>query len=489
MLSEARIFGLVFVLGLMLGSLGLIVARQGLSGGMPSTDDTGLGLPTQLLLLTLGSGLLSGSAVLARRQHHQRETERLLLLPGFSPFMQAEGTQPPRRIFRRLLPGAVVSLEPLGPSEEKPGLLLRLVSETPLTLTLRASRSPTDPPVPLGDERLDGWLRAPHAITLEGRAHLTADVRSQLIQLREAGIVELHIEGRQMLGRLEGAPPSPTVLARLLGILRTLQGALSLSLVLSPSLLARGLADPHPGVRRQWLLALQETPPPFELGRTQLQGALRDQDWGVRLEAARLLGADGEGVLSCLVHEAPLPWAAEAVEALAERQSESAWTQICVALERPETLAAALACLQRVPNPLALQGLLAWCQSSTPPDRLQECLLLLQKLADRRAAVRLNPLLGQLQTPHLLPILLETLAVCGDASSRRALYGWLKQAPETLKPRGEQLLAELILQFGPLEQGGLSLTEPRPEEGGLSLAMPSDKTPSDKTPSDKTPEG
>lgn len=487
MLSEARIFALVFALGLLVSSFGLIVARLGLSDGTPGIENTTLVTPSQALLVIAGSALLSGAALLARRRHYWRQTERLLLLPGFTPAtLQLAGEQP-RRVLRRTLPGAVVSLEPLAPPQHTPGLVLRLVSETPLSITLRAGRTQEGTPLVLGDDRLEGWLKAPQPLTLEGRAHLTAEVRSQLSQLREAGIRELSIEHKQLVGTLEGSPPSPAVLARLLGVLRSLQGTLSLSLVLSPSLVARGLADPSPSVRRQWLLALQETPPPFTLGRAQLQAALSDEDWGVRLQAARLLGPEGEGVLVCLVHEAPEPWAAEAVEALSEHHTESAWTQICVALERPETLSAALACLQRAPNPLALQGLLAWCQSTTPPDRLVECLQLLKTLGDPRAAIRLNPLLFQLSTrppPEQPPVrtllqhVLETLEVCGDASSRPALYRWLKEAPTELKPLGEKVLASLIQQFGPLEQGGLSLPEARPEEGGLSLVEPPPKKPS-----------
>lgn len=178
----------------------------------------------------------------------------------------------------------------------------------------------TTPSLELGDPKLDGWitLKAP---ALGGRSLFDAVTRAQVREVLgleaavrvEAG--ELTAEFREPVGGR--SPLDEPVLSAVLDLARRLRAPES-----PLSRLAQiSHADPLPAVRERALRTLQELEPWPPETTQALRVALRDASPALRLQAARALGAEGDGTLLALTDGFAVEdaLAAEALAALGER--------------------------------------------------------------------------------------------------------------------------------------------------------------------------
>jgi len=175
-----------------------------------------------------------------------------------------------------------------------------IVVQAPASPELGKVRIRPEPMIQVGGEIEVGDGRFDDAFRLEGPpqvvlALLDAKTRRLLSEVKERAKVEIaHGELRSIVYREKrNAGLLPTLLPALLEIARHLPAPQSMV----ERLTGNATRDPEPGVRLQNLLLLARELP----GSPETEGALRqacsDTVPGIRLQAARELGAEGRGVL------------------------------------------------------------------------------------------------------------------------------------------------------------------------------------------------
>lgn len=205
--------------------------------------------------------------------------------------------------------------------------------------------------------------------------------------------------------------------------------------------------DPEPAVRRRSVESLARRYASEPMAQEALRGALQDEDWLVRLAAAKSLGGEALETFAHMLHVAPRPWPEFVVTAVAELNNPLFLSLLRSAL--PTSIPAVLA-IGRMQDREAIPRLLKAYDQVDSTEHRQAILEVLELLG----ALEAQPLLiREIQNPDTPASLRQTavqaLGSCGDLRALEVLSPLTRvMVGSSLRSLSQQAMAAIEARQG-----------------------------------------